>query len=220
MLESELFSLFEQTADAAYIVTAEGEICAWNHAAEQLFGRPAGAVMGRNVNEVLEAQDSLGTRALAGGSTAAIRDAEAVPARIPNVDLEVRLASGARGWINVTTIVFDNRRTGRRLFVRLVRDITLSRQREELLDRMQELSRQLAELTAVPPHHAPVEQLTEQEHHILKLFAAGRNSATIARMLNISSQTLRNHLHHINQKLRTHNRLEAVTHAQQRGLLD
>jgi DNA-binding CsgD family transcriptional regulator len=31
---------------------------------------------------------------------------------------------------------------------------------------------------------------------------------------------LRNHLHHINRKLRTHSRLEAVTHAQQRGLLD
>ena len=50
--------------------------------------------------------------------------------------------------------------------------------------------------------------------------AAGRNSTTIARKLSISAQTLRNHLHHINRKLRTHTRLEAVTHAQQRGLLD
>ncbi|HKU61032.1 MAG TPA: LuxR C-terminal-related transcriptional regulator [Gemmatimonadales bacterium] len=41
-----------------------------------------------------------------------------------------------------------------------------------------------------------------------------------ARRLKISAQTLRNHLHHINRKLRTHNRLEAVTHAQRRGLLD
>jgi PAS domain S-box-containing protein len=220
MLESELFSLFEQPADAAYTVPAGGEICAWNHAAERLFGHPASAVMGRNINEVLEAQDSLGTRALAGGSAATMRDADATPDTIPNVDLEVRLASGQRGWINVTTIVFDNHRTGRRLFVRLVRDITRSRQRDELLDRMQELARELAALSATPPHHAPVQQLTEQEHHILKLFAAGRNSATIARTLKISSQTLRNHLHHINQKLRTHNRLEAVTHAQQRGLLD
>ena len=41
----------------------------------------------------------------------------------------------------------------------------------------------------------------------------------IARTLRISAQTLRNHLHRINRKLRTHNRLEAVTHAQRRGLL-
>jgi DNA-binding NarL/FixJ family response regulator len=85
---------------------------------------------------------------------------------------------------------------------------------------MQEVVQQLASLAADAPHHSPVDPLTEQEHHILKLFAAGRNSATIARTLNISAQTLRNHLHHINQKLRTHYRLEAVTHAQRRGLLD
>ncbi|MEO7963967.1 MAG: LuxR C-terminal-related transcriptional regulator [Gemmatimonadaceae bacterium] len=36
----------------------------------------------------------------------------------------------------------------------------------------------------------------------------------------MSPQTLRNHLRHIKQKLRTHNRLEAVTHAQRRGLID
>jgi Fe-S cluster assembly scaffold protein SufB len=41
----------------------------------------------------------------------------------------------------------------------------------------------------------------------------------IAKALGISSQTLRNHLHHINQKLRTHNRLEAVMHALHRRLI-
>ncbi|MGH9605162.1 MAG: LuxR C-terminal-related transcriptional regulator [Terracidiphilus sp.] len=41
----------------------------------------------------------------------------------------------------------------------------------------------------------------------------------MAKALKISPQTLRNHLHHINRKLRTHNRLEAVTHAQQRHLI-
>jgi DNA-binding CsgD family transcriptional regulator len=41
----------------------------------------------------------------------------------------------------------------------------------------------------------------------------------IARELHISSQTLRNHLHHINQKLGTHTRLEAVIHAIRRRLI-
>jgi len=65
-----------------------------------------------------------------------------------------------------------------------------------------------------------VEPISEQERRILSLFAEGRNPAAIARKLEISPQTLRNHLHHINQKLRTHNRLEAVTHAIRRGLID
>jgi len=65
----------------------------------------------------------------------------------------------------------------------------------------------------------PITPLSEQEKEILRLFSAGKNSAEIARSLKITLQTLRNHLHHINQKLHTHNRLEAVTHAMQRKRL-
>src|SRR2546429_9290506 len=85
---------------------------------------------------------------------------------------------------------------------------------------MVEVARQLVALAGDEAHHAPIEPLSEQECRILKLFADGRSAATIARKLNISAQTLRNHLHHINRKLRTHTRLEAVTHAQHRGLID
>jgi DNA-binding CsgD family transcriptional regulator len=116
--------------------------------------------------------------------------------------------------------VFDNQRTKRRLFVRLARDISLRVQREDLVARVLESARQLVSLTDEPSDHTPVEALSDQERRILKLFAGGSNPATIARELDISAQTLRNHLHHINRKLRTHNRLEAVTHAQRRGLIE
>jgi DNA-binding CsgD family transcriptional regulator len=120
----------------------------------------------------------------------------------------------------VSTIVFDNPRTRRRLFLRLARDMTEHRRREALLTRMSELARQVVSLTDDVSDHAPVEQLSDQERRILALFAQGSNAAAIVRKLKISPQTLRNHLHHINRKLRTHNRLEAVTHAQRRGLID
>ena len=49
-------------------------------------------------------------------------------------------------------------------------------------------------------------------HCDLRLATPGsRFGYPIARTLGITAQTLRNHLHHINRKLRTHNRLEAVT---------
>jgi len=220
MLENELFALLEHTADAAYTVTVGGEIYSWNRAAERLFGYPASAVLGRNVDEVLEARDSLGTDALAGGLEAAARHWDGTTGGIANFDLEVRARSGDRLWVNVSTIVFDNQRTGRRLFVRLARDITQRRREEELLERMLAVARQLVSLAEDASGHAPVEPLSDQERRILELFAQGRNPATIARALSISPQTLRNHLHHINRKLRTHNRLEAVTHAQRRGLID
>ena len=220
MLETELFALLEQTADAAYVVADDGEICSWNGAAERLFGYPAVEVLGRDIDDVFDARDALGTDALAGGLEAATRRWNGTAGGIPNFDLEVRARSGQRIWVNVSTIVFDNQRAGRRLFVRLARDISQRRFHEQLLDRALEAARQLVSITDAASDHAPVEPLSEQERRILKRFADGGSSASIARSLHISPQTLRNHLHHINRKLRTHSRLEAVTHAQQRGLLD
>ena len=220
ILEGELFALLERTADAAYTVTDGGEICSWNRAAEELFGYSAREVQSRNIDEVLEARDALGTRALAGGFDAPTRRTTGTSPGIENFDLEVRVRDGRRIWVNVSTIVFDNHRTGRRLFVRLAHDISQRRRREELLRQMMEVAQRLVRLAGDPVEHAPVEPLSEQERRILKLFADGGNPAAIAGRLSISAQTLRNHLHHINRKLRTHNRLEAVTHAQRRGLIE
>ncbi len=219
MLESELFALLEQTADAAYTVTNDGEICSWNAAAERLFGHAAADVLRRNVDTVLNAQDTLGTDALAGGRDAATRHLEGT-AGIPNFDLQVSTHAGERIWINVSTIVFENARTGRRLFARLARDITQHQRRETLLGRMSEVARQVVALADNTADHAPVDAISVQERRVLALFAKGGSSASIARKLKISPQTLRNHLHHINRKLRTHSRVEAVTHAQRRGLID
>lgn len=220
ILETELFALLEQTTDAAYTVTDNGEICSWNDAAEELFGYCASEVLRRNIDEVLEARDALGTRALAGGFDAPTRRTNGTSPGIENFDLEVRVRDGRRIWVNVSTIVFDNHRTGRRLFVRLAHDISQRRRKEELLNQMMEVAQRLVRLTGDSSEHAPVEPLSEQERRILKLFADGGNPAAIAGRLSISAQTLRNHLHHINRKLRTHNRLEAVTHAQRRGLIE
>ena len=220
MLETELFALVEQTADAAYTVTEDGDIRSWNGAAERLFGYRAAEVLNRNIDDIFQARDALGTDALAGGLEAATRRWDGQAGGIANFDLQVRVKSGGRIWVNVSTIVFDNRRTGRRLFVRLARDITGRREKDDLSNRMLALARQIVSLTDAVPDHTPVEPLSDQERRILRLFADGSNPAAIGRTLGISAQTLRNHLHHINRKLRTHNRLEAVTHARLRGLID
>ena len=85
---------------------------------------------------------------------------------------------------------------------------------------MLDAARQVVSLGGEGPEHSPVEPLSAQERRLLTLLAQGETPAAIARKLKISPQTLRNHLHHINRKLRTHNRLEAVTHAKRRGLID
>lgn len=219
MLEADVFALLEQTADAAFTVAENGEIRSWNKAAEQLFGYEAHEVLGREIDEVLGTNETSGARAL-GGSNVSTGPREVASEQIPNFDLEVRTKSEGPIWVNVSTIVFDNRRTGRRLFLRLARNIEHDRRNEELVNQMLESARQLIALTQDASHHATVESLSEQEVRILTLFAEGRSATSIARSLHISPQTLRNHLHRINLKLRTHNRLEAVTHAQRRGLIE
>lgn len=222
MLESELFALLEQTTDAAYTVATDGAVRSWNSAAERLFGYSVSAVIGKDINAVLDARDDLGTAALAGGRAAATRPSKDSGARrgIPHFDLEVRTRSGERIWINVSTIVYDDPRTAERLFVRLARDVSERHRREQVATRLLQAAREIVALAEVAPAAAPVEALTSQERRILRLFAQGRDAATIARRLDISAQTLRNHLHHVNRKLRTHSRLAAVTHALRRGLLD
>ena len=220
VLAPELYALLEHTADAAYSVMDDGTVCSWNEAAATLFGYAAADAIGKNIDRLLDARDDLGTQALAGGPAAAARQPGASRGGIPNFDLDVRIASGNRIWINVSTIEFNNPRLGQRLFVRLARDITARRLRDAAHEQVLASARRLVAVAEAPADHAPVEALSVQERRILRLFAAGRSSTAVARTLRISQQTLRNHLHHINRKLRTHSRLQAVTHAQQRGLLD
>ena len=217
MLESELFSLFERTTDAAFTVNQEGAICSWNKAAEDLFGYTPEEALRTTCCDLLDALGPLGTPVWPTLSSLAERDGK--NSTIPNFDMSVRTRSGRRIWINISTVEFFNLRTGHRLLVHLAHDVSEQKRSEELAHKMLELSRDLTGLGESVVRAAPVLPLSEQERQVLKLFADGKDSCEVAQRLGITAQTLRNHLHHINRKLRTHNRLEAVMHAIQRKLI-
>jgi PAS domain S-box-containing protein len=217
MLESELFALLEGTTDAAFAVTEEGEILSWNKSAEKLFGYPGTAAIHRTCYDILEGMGPLGTRVC--HQHCSVIECAGGNADIPNFDMSVKTRSGKRVWINMSTIVFNNQRTGRRLLVHLAHDISDRKKSEKLTHKMLELSKQLTALGEASVHAEPVPGLSEQEINILRMFAEGKESDEVTGVLDISPQTLRNHLHHINQKLRTHNRLEAVMNAIQRKLI-
>lgn len=138
---------------------------------------------------------------------------------MPNFDLNVKTGSGEWKWANISTIPYVNRRTQKTLVVHLARDISEQKKREGAFRRMIAISHEVTGLERAVTGTAPVTSLSSHELEILRMFAAGNNAPRIAKALGISPQTLRNHLHHINKKLRTHNRLEAVTHALQRRLI-
>ncbi len=217
MLESELFTFLGRTADAVFVLSDQGEIAFWNKAAERLFGYPAEEVKGKTCYRVLQGIGALGTRVCHEGCT--VLECAGKQSEIPNFDMSVKTRSGQRVWINMSTVLFDNPRTGHRLLVHLAHDISEQKKTEQLVHKVLDLTQQLNHVGEATCRAAPVSDLSEQEKQVLRLFAEGKTPVSIAKSLDISSQTLRNHLHHINQKLRTHNRLEAVMHAMHRKLI-
>lgn len=217
MLESELFAFLEHTTDATFVLSEDGEIQFWNKAAERLLGHSAKDALHKTCYEVLQGVGALGTPVCHDGCS--VMDCAGRGHEIPNFDMTVKTRSGQRLWINMSTIVWENPRTGRRLLVHLAHDITQQKVTEELARKMLDLSHQLGEIGQTAGRVSPVAALSDQEKQILRLFAEGKSSRSVAKSLAITTQTLRNHLHHINQKLRTHNRLEAVMNAIHRKLI-
>jgi PAS domain S-box-containing protein len=215
MFAADVYKLFEGTADAAFAVTLEGEICFWNAAAERLFGYRAADVLDKTCDDVLKGTGALGTAVYTRGCS--VQCCAAHTDSIPTFDLEVTTCSGQRKWVSVSTIAFEDSRLHRRLIVHLSHDIGKRKAGEEAFAKILDISKQVVSIGE--GQLAPVESLSHQEQRILMLFAQSKNSGQVANELGITLPTLRNHLHAINQKLRTHNRLEAVLHAMRRGLI-
>ena len=62
-------------------------------------------------------------------------------------------------------------------------------------------------------------RLTPRQHQVLELLAHGRSTAEIAQALQISEQTVRNHIRHLLAELNVRTRLEAVVTAFRNGWL-
>jgi two-component system, NarL family, response regulator len=79
-------------------------------------------------------------------------------------------------------------------------------------------------VTTVPHHHShrslKPNPLTQREQEVLTLIADGKTNNDIARILYISSGTVRVHVHSILHKLTVGDRVQAISIAQQQGWLD
>ncbi len=217
MLESELFALLEGTADAAFTVDERGTIRSWNRAAERLFGYPSPAVLQKPCASLFQGRGPLGNIVCA--EDCVVLQCAAAHRQTENYDLEVKDRGGRRLWVNVSIIVFQDARSGHRLHVHLARDITAAKKQDELAQKVLGAAKELVALPEDSGAVPPISPLTAQERRVLSLLAKGKSPEEVARTLRITDRTLRNHLHHANQKLGTRNRLEAVLHAVRRGLI-
>lgn len=224
MQDSELASLLEGTADAAFAVDLQGQIRTWNRAAMCLFGCEPSLTIGRPCAAVVNGRREGGSpvcrqdcqRLERLRRTANHRRTRYLGAEGTDFDIEAHPPGRAPFWCNVSLLVATDAHTDRCLVVHFVRNIDDRKRAERFASDVRELVHRLesglrAAVSGFPP-------LTAQEERILELLRRGVGTKEIARRLEIGTGTLRNHVHHLHQKLGTHSRLEAVVTAEKRGL--
>ena len=138
---------------------------------------------------------------------------------VSNFDMEISTRAGRRVWVNVSLMVTYDEHTGRCLIIHLMRDIRQRKKAEQLTGEMFRIAKKLVSNAEQSGDLSPIIPLTAQEKKILGLFVAGKATKEVAAELQISVSTLRNHISHINQKLHTRSRTEAVMQSLKRGIL-
>jgi len=208
-------ALVEGAGDPAFAVDATRTIVAWNRAAERLLHLPATEALGRHCAQILSGRDARG-RPVCGPLCPAVLAAQR---REPLAAMELRVDrhAGAPVWLSVSSIIPA---AAAPCIVHILRDITEEYHRQAFV---QQMLRGAIELTQGSPDGSgddpPPVILSPRQTTILRLLASGAGTRTIARTLNISPATVRNHIQQVMTALQAHSRLEAVVQAIQRRIL-
>ena len=214
MLSGPLGRALDRCHDAAFTLTAGAEIRTWNPAAEALFGYSAAEVIHRHLDDVLDPRGGLGKLVDASYCARAVHDG-----RVMTTDVHVKTRGRRRIWIRLSGFVIEADHASPAIIVNLAHDITAEKRMVRLTSRFAEMARRIVLERGGDARCIPTPPLSDRETRILRALARGKSPTAVARAMGISGQTLRNHLHRVNQKLGTHNRLEAVVHASRRKLL-
>jgi PAS domain S-box-containing protein len=208
------------TADPAFAVDGQGNIAAWNSAAEKKFGISSADALQRRCSEIIRGVDDDGV--ICSDDCIVMRAANN-RRPVGNFDLKVTTSNGEE-WFNVSLTIVDGVNATRPYTIHILRLIDVYKRLELILRNF------VVSETDMSPEKAAIlissgrslareVTLTQRELQILRLVANSEPSSAIAHGLNISKTTVDNHIQHILKKLDAHSRLEAVLRAEHAGLL-
>lgn len=189
-------NIVASTTEPAFSVDVNATILDWNEGAERLFGYAQAEALGRQCFELLKGGDIFGNT-YCDESCPLIKMAKRHDA-INRCELSFRAASGQTIRVGVSTMAFPGEDDSALTVVHLFSPL---------------------ESTRCPPEGA-TESLTAREIEVLKLLADGKRTSQITKQLKVSESTVRNHIQQILDKLKVHNRLEAVCVAWRTGLIE
>ena len=216
-----LFDALNNAADGAFVIDDELRVVYWNKAAENILGFTDEDVAGQFCYQLLQGRDERQQLICREHCQVAKMALHSKP--VPNYDVRVKAKQGDHHWLNMSVFTYKmDKDAGGNVVVHLFRDIKDRKFDEDVMTHLIEIIRiqqdrpgekrgQLNHLT---------DSLTSREHEVLTLLAKGHPTDEIGELLSITSNTVRNHIQHILNKLQVHNRLEAVVHAIEQGLVN
>ncbi len=188
-----------EAADGAFTVTGQGQIALWNRAAVRITGYEACEVLGRRCCDVLGNHEAGGPRVCSTSCRLLGQVKSGEP--VETFDLHTTAKGGRSIWVSMSTIVLPAADARAPRMIRMFRDVTALKDVLALIRHR---------LTSAPVAEDPVDRLTRREVEILRLMVSGATNRALAERLHISPATIRNHTHHIFEKLGVRNRLAAV----------
>jgi DNA-binding CsgD family transcriptional regulator len=188
-------SIFHNAPEAIAMLDASLRVVVWNAAASALTGHHATDILGRGCR-VDGNLITLDLAAEPGG------DGVRAPRTRPSSSGQFSVRTADRAWGPLPATVIPLQYDGSVLLM-------LPRPAEDA-GRAAVRRRASKRAGAGPRSSSAVRRLTEREHEILKLLAAGKTAKAIAAELALSLPTVRSHTQHILRKLGVHSSLEAV----------
>jgi DNA-binding CsgD family transcriptional regulator len=201
----------------AFATDARERVVFWNRGAERLLGCTPQQALGRQCHQIVDGRDPYGNRYCHENCSVVAMGRRGEPVRA----FELRLPRLPDRALEVNVLCIPGTRPELFTMVHVLATRTQRPRLERTVARLRGRVKALAD--AVPL--AAAAQVDEQvpvsarERQILGWVACGLHNKEIARRLEISPATVRNHVHNILAKLGVHSKLEAIVLAFRRGWL-
>ncbi len=212
-------TIVENAARAAVATDADNTILQWNAAAIELFGFTADDVVGRNLQQVIQARDVHGNRLSTDHD--AFHEMIRIGEAPQSFELAIITATGKMIRVAVSIVVVIGPKATENRLVYLMTPMHRRRRADEAIDRL--LAQANVPGVTMPGSQqttgadqrgtATTPRLTRRQLEVLLLLAEGKKSREIAGELGISVHTVRTHIQGILRTLGSANRLEAVSRA-------
>jgi DNA-binding CsgD family transcriptional regulator len=208
----ELLDLLASGCPPAFATDSRDRIVFCNSGAAEILGRRADDLLGRRCYEAVEGRDVFGNRFCY--ANCAVRAGLRAHDELSAFDLDVCGNGGKPRSVGVTIFRIPSLRPDLFTLVHVLQPIAENSRLAWLLSRPGVTNTLQAPGPAEPLGAAaaePAPALTAREREVLREIASGRQNKEIAARMGLSTATVRNHVHHILEKLQVHSKLEAVS---------